>query len=101
MPSGDCGLSKRMTRSTVGAFGGFVRLHVHLFSRLCFCGVALIFSTMTFAVETEQETDGRWIAEIPQIPGAMAYGATRKEAVARAEALARIATRTGLTPHDL
>ena len=43
---------------------------------------------MTFAVETEQETDGRWIAEIPQIPGVMAYGATRREAVARAEALA-------------
>ena len=43
---------------------------------------------MKFAVETEQETDGRWIAEIPQIPGAMAYGSTRDEAIARAEALA-------------
>ena len=42
---------------------------------------------VTFAVETEQETDGRWIAEIPQIPGAMAYGNTRAEAVARAQAL--------------
>ncbi|PYJ90447.1 MAG: HicB family protein [Verrucomicrobia bacterium] len=42
---------------------------------------------MTFAVETEQESDGRWIAEIPQIPGAMAYGRTRDEAVARVEAL--------------
>ena len=44
--------------------------------------------TTTFAVEIEQETDGRWIAEIPQIPGAMAYGGTRQEAVSRAEALA-------------
>ncbi len=43
---------------------------------------------MTFTVEVEQETDGRWIAEIPQIPGAMSYGTTRDEAVARAEALA-------------
>ena len=42
---------------------------------------------MTFKVETEQETDGRWIAEIPQIPGALAYGATRDEAIARVEAL--------------
>jgi len=42
---------------------------------------------MTFTVETEQETDGRWIAEIAQIPGAMAYGATRDEAIARVEAL--------------
>jgi predicted RNase H-like HicB family nuclease len=42
---------------------------------------------VTFTVETEQETDGRWIAEIAQIPGAMAYGATRDEAIARVEAL--------------
>ena len=42
---------------------------------------------MTFTVETEQERDGRWIAEIPQIPGAMSYGKTRDEAVARVEAL--------------
>ncbi|MGH8095285.1 MAG: type II toxin-antitoxin system HicB family antitoxin [Chthoniobacterales bacterium] len=43
---------------------------------------------MKFTVEIEQETDGRWIAEIPQIPGAMAYGTSREEAVGRAEALA-------------
>lgn len=42
---------------------------------------------MTFTVELEQETDGRWIAEIPQIPGAMSYGASREEAVARVQAL--------------
>ena len=42
---------------------------------------------MTFTVETEQETDGRWIAEIAQIPGALAYGSTRDEAIARVEAL--------------
>jgi predicted RNase H-like HicB family nuclease len=43
---------------------------------------------MTFAIEIEQEEDGRWIAEIPQIPGAMTYGSTRAEAVSRVEALA-------------
>ena len=43
---------------------------------------------MTFAVEIEKEEDGRWIAEVPQIPGVMSYGRTRAEAVARAEALA-------------
>ena len=42
---------------------------------------------MTFTVEVERETDGRWIAEIPQIPGAMSYGASRDEAIARVEAL--------------
>lgn len=38
-------------------------------------------------VEVEQEQDGRWIAEIASIPGAMSYGATKAEAVARVEAL--------------
>lgn len=39
-------------------------------------------------VEVERETDGRWIADVPKLPGVMAYGKTRKEAVAKAEALA-------------
>lgn len=38
-------------------------------------------------VETEKEEDGRWIAEVPALPGAMAYGATKKEAIAKVEAL--------------
>lgn len=43
---------------------------------------------MRYTIETERETDGRWIAEVPQIPGAMQYGKTREQAIARAEALA-------------
>ena len=43
---------------------------------------------MRFTVETEKEKDGRWIAEISEIPGAMAYGRTRAEAVSRVEPLA-------------
>ena len=43
---------------------------------------------MRFNIETEVETDGRWIAEIPEIPGAMAYGKTIEEAKANAYALA-------------
>lgn len=39
-------------------------------------------------IEIERETDGRWIAEAPELPGVMAYGATRKEAIRKAEALA-------------
>jgi len=39
-------------------------------------------------LETECETDGRWIAEIVQLPGVLAYGDSREEAVAKAEALA-------------
>ncbi len=38
-------------------------------------------------VEVEREEDGRWIAEVVEVPGAMAYGATRDEAVSRVEAL--------------
>jgi predicted RNase H-like HicB family nuclease len=39
-------------------------------------------------VEVEREADRRWIAEIPDLPGVMSYGKTRKEAVARTKALA-------------
>jgi len=43
---------------------------------------------MQFTVETEQEVDGRWIAEVAEIPGAMKYGKSKAEAIALAEALA-------------
>jgi predicted RNase H-like HicB family nuclease len=39
-------------------------------------------------IEIEQEVDGRWPGEIPDLPGVMVYGATREEAVARVRALA-------------
>jgi len=39
-------------------------------------------------VEIEREEDGRWIAEVPDLPGVMAYGQTRGEAVANVKALA-------------
>ena len=41
-----------------------------------------------FEIETEREDDGRWIAEIRSLPGVMAYGSSRSQAVAAAEALA-------------
>lgn len=41
-----------------------------------------------FVVEIEREADGRWIAEVLALPGAMAYGASRDEALAKAEVLA-------------
>jgi predicted RNase H-like HicB family nuclease len=39
-------------------------------------------------IETELEEDGRWIAEVVDLPGAMAYGASRHDAVTKAEVLA-------------
>ena len=44
--------------------------------------------SMTFTIDTEQEEDGRWIAEVMEIPGAMVYGATTEEAIAKVQALA-------------
>jgi predicted RNase H-like HicB family nuclease len=41
-----------------------------------------------FPVELEREDDGRWIAEVPSLPGVMVYAPTREEAMARVEALA-------------
>jgi predicted RNase H-like HicB family nuclease len=43
---------------------------------------------MNFTIELEQETDGRWIAEVRELPGALVYGATREEATAKVKALA-------------
>jgi predicted RNase H-like HicB family nuclease len=43
---------------------------------------------LDFKIEFDREEDGRWIAEIPELPGVMAYGATKGEAEAAVEALA-------------
>jgi predicted RNase H-like HicB family nuclease len=43
---------------------------------------------MNLTLEYEQEQDGRWLAEVPQLPGVMAYGATPADAMARAQVLA-------------
>jgi predicted RNase H-like HicB family nuclease len=45
-------------------------------------------SHVVYKVETEREDDGRWIAEVLDLPGVMAYGTTENEAVASAQALA-------------
>jgi predicted RNase H-like HicB family nuclease len=42
---------------------------------------------MALTVEVEQEVDGRWLTEVPELPGVMAYGQTREEAIARVQAL--------------
>jgi predicted RNase H-like HicB family nuclease len=42
----------------------------------------------TFTIQHEQEEDGRWLAEVPELPGVMAYGVTADEAMGKAEALA-------------
>ena len=39
-------------------------------------------------VETDRETDGRWIAEIPELPGSLVYGSSREEAIAKVKSLA-------------
>lgn len=43
---------------------------------------------MTFTVEYEREEDGRWLAEVIELPGVLAYGGNSDEAIARAQALA-------------
>lgn len=43
---------------------------------------------MNFSIECERETDGRWLAEVPELPGVLAYGASADEATAKAEVLA-------------
>lgn len=43
---------------------------------------------MKFELECEREEDGRWLAEVPQLPGVLAYGSTADEAMSKAEVLA-------------
>jgi len=43
---------------------------------------------MQLSIEVEQEEDGRWLSEVPELPGVLAYGQTRSEAIARAQVLA-------------
>ena len=43
---------------------------------------------MDFNIECEREEDGRWLAEVPQLPGVLAYGKSADEAMSRAEVLA-------------
>ena len=43
---------------------------------------------MNLNIEIEREEDGRWLAEVPVLPGVMVYGQTREEAIARDKALA-------------
>jgi len=43
---------------------------------------------LRFRVEIEREEDGRWVAEVPELPGVLAYGASAAEAQAKVQALA-------------
>lgn len=43
---------------------------------------------MQFTLECEREADGRWLAEVVELPGVLAYGASANEAIAKAEVLA-------------
>ena len=43
---------------------------------------------MNLTLDVEREDDGRWLAEVPELPGVLAYGASAAEALAKAEALA-------------
>jgi predicted RNase H-like HicB family nuclease len=43
---------------------------------------------MDFRIEFEREEDGRWIAEVPELPGVMCYGASKEEAEVQVKALA-------------
>lgn len=43
---------------------------------------------MNFTIEQEQESDGRWLAEVPELSGVLAYGTTSLEAMTKAEVLA-------------
>jgi predicted RNase H-like HicB family nuclease len=51
-------------------------------------GLEEVALSVQFRIELEQEADGRWIAEVVELPGVLAYGASKDGAVARVQALA-------------
>lgn len=51
-------------------------------------GVLPYFACVVMRIEIEREDDGRWLAEIPDLPGVMMYGQTQAEAVSKAKVLA-------------
>ena len=55
---------------------------------ILFCGETTEVNIVMFTQEIDREQDGRWIAEIPELPGVMKYGDTREETIAQTEALA-------------
>ena len=42
---------------------------------------------MPLSIEVEQEEDGRWLSEVPELPGVLAYGQSRSETVVRVQVL--------------
>ena len=55
---------------------------------------------MNFKIECEREIDGRWIAEVPQLPGVLAYGNSSDEAMAKTEVLALRVLADRLEQHE-
>ena len=53
---------------------------------------------MNFTLECEQEVDGRWIAEVPELPGVLSYGDSAADAMLKAEILALRVVADGVTP---
>jgi predicted RNase H-like HicB family nuclease len=48
----------------------------------------MLVVAMQLSIESELEDDGRWLAEVPELPGVLAYGASRDEALSKAQVLA-------------
>jgi predicted RNase H-like HicB family nuclease len=55
---------------------------------------------VTFTIELDQEDDGRWLADVPALPGVLCYGADRSEAVAKVQALALRVIAERLEQHE-
>lgn len=56
--------------------------------RQSFTGVRVLPMSVSLPIELECEDDGRWVAEVPDLPGTLCYGASRDQAIARVQALA-------------
>jgi predicted RNase H-like HicB family nuclease len=58
------------------------------FVKIAHRGYSSELEALVMKIEVEQEEDGRWLAEVPDLPGVMGYGETEKAAVSKVKALA-------------
>lgn len=73
---------------SVNAMGNYTPMGTQVVAAGTHAADSCSMSAMDLTLQSEQESDGRWLAEVPQLPGVLAYGATADEAMAKAETLA-------------
>ena len=80
--------SSRIGHSGIGLVETMIGLAIGLLASAVILQTFLVSEGFSLAIEYDRETDGRWLADIPALPGVTVYGRTKRQATASAKALA-------------